>query len=218
MTLKKTRIAFLFITVLVACSSLAQQPQPEPRNVWSESQRPLLNSERIRQQFGSYGIEVVKQGDLLRVSNLYSSDNGDRTMRTLAVVLFSETLPLPLQEVHKEIVGGHSIGETFKSAGWEVEKINVYFGELAPDADFDGVYAAMGDIAAVTLAVHIYRLFVSKDESRYLYSTIAEIHHPDYQDLTDLHSNYGADVMMQEMPSRDIAIVLEDVIEVMKQF
>jgi len=160
----------------------------------------------------------MEQDDRMRVSNLYSWDMGARTMRTLAVVFFPDSIPLPLQDAHDEIVGGQSIGETFKNADWKVEKRNLYFGELSPDAEFDGVYAAMGDIAAVNLAVHIYQLFVNKDHSRFLYATIAEVHHPDYQDLTELQSNYIDGTPVHVSAPEDVEAVLNDVIEVMQQY
>ena len=51
-----------------------------------ESER--LNSERIAERFGSYGIEVISSGPGLRRSNLYSSEDEVRTCRTYAVVRF----------------------------------------------------------------------------------------------------------------------------------
>jgi len=218
MTPIKASIKVLFVTFLLACSGVTPGPEATSPQTHAETHRPLLNSERIRQEFGSYGIEVVEQDDRLRVSNLYSLDSGVQTMRTLAVVIFPAAIPLPLQKVHGEITGGHSIGETLRESGWKVEKLNLYFGELAPEAGFDGVYAAMGDIAAAALAVHIYQLFVSRDGSRYLYATIAEVHHPNYQGLADLQSNYVAGMMVQGSTSNDVGIVLDDVIEVMQQY
>ena len=38
----------------------------------AEQPRELLNSERIEQQFGSYGIDVLESDAEMRVSNLYS--------------------------------------------------------------------------------------------------------------------------------------------------
>lgn len=48
----------------------------------------LLNSERIAQRYGSYGIEVLASDCGLRVSDLYSGEQTDRVTRTLAVVRF----------------------------------------------------------------------------------------------------------------------------------
>ena len=48
--------------------------------------RALLNSERIEQRFGSYGITVLEQSDLTRVSNLYTLEEERETCRTFAIV------------------------------------------------------------------------------------------------------------------------------------
>jgi hypothetical protein len=42
----------------------------------------ILNSERIEQTFGSYGIDVIASDALLRVSNLYSRHDGEKITRT----------------------------------------------------------------------------------------------------------------------------------------
>jgi hypothetical protein len=41
--------------------------------VWSPAGAQILNSERIEQTFGSYGIEVIASEGSLRLSNLYST-------------------------------------------------------------------------------------------------------------------------------------------------
>jgi hypothetical protein len=218
MTSIRTTITALLVTLLMACSSATSVPDIASPGVNTETQRPLLNSERIRQQFGSYGIEVVQQDDRLRVSNLYSLEAGAWITRTLAVVFFPETIPAPLRAEHDAIRNGQSIGEEFKKSGWKVEKQNLYVGELAAASEFADVYAAMGEIAAVDLAVHIYQLSVSRDGNRYPYATIAEIHHPDYLDLTELEAIYSAGNTAPGLTQEDVDELLAGVVEVMQRY
>lgn len=147
---------------------------------------PLLNSERIRMRYGSYGIEVLHDDGRLRVSDLYSLSRGARITRTMAVVSYAEVVPEPLRHQHQQVQAGGSIGETFKTAGWHVSKRNVYLGELEPSDNLAPVYALMDDIAPGPLAIHLYELWVDRPGERYRYATIAEIHHPDYLRLADL--------------------------------
>ena len=52
--------------------------------------RPLLNSERIAQEFGSYGVAVLESDDRVRVSNLYSLRGETKICRTYAVVYYPD--------------------------------------------------------------------------------------------------------------------------------
>ena len=52
----------------------------------------ILNSDRIEQRFGSYGIEVLASEAGLRRSNLFSYEGDTAICRTYAVVQFAEPL------------------------------------------------------------------------------------------------------------------------------
>jgi hypothetical protein len=58
--------------------------------VWPQSRsgqdQPLLNSERISQRFGSYGIEILDASSDYRISNLFSDEDGLAITRTFAIV------------------------------------------------------------------------------------------------------------------------------------
>ena len=45
----------------------------------------ILNSERIEQTFGSYGIDVVFSDSSLRISNLYSMESGAPVTRSRTI-------------------------------------------------------------------------------------------------------------------------------------
>lgn len=169
--------AALLAAALFAFVLPAQPPTPE-----------LLNSERIEQAFGSYGIEVLANGRAERVSRLYSVHDGIEICRSFAVVIYPERLAPALAPEHEAIVAGGSIGATFAAAGWAVRKTHRYFGTLSAT---DGLRAIMHAPAAGELAVHVYTLSVARDGVEHEYATIAEVHHPDYLDLDALQAIHG---------------------------
>lgn len=153
----------------------------------------LANSERIRLKFGSYGIEVVESGLRIRVSNLFSKSAGIKTNRTFAVVMYPAVIEAAFKEEHDAILNGQSIGIVFKEHGWLIDKRNQYIGELEPLADFSGVNSVFGDIGSVKPVIHVYSLFIKKDNAVFHYASIAEVHHPDYLDLDELNTIYGSE-------------------------
>lgn len=165
-------------------------------------QRELLNSERIEQRFGSYGIDVLHSDGRYRVSNLYSVHDGATVCRTFAVVFYPERVDALVAAEHEEIVAGGSIGAVFAGKGWTVTKRHLYFGELRSTAK---VAALMGAREGELLAVHVYVLSVSKDARSFEYATIAELHHPDYLSLEDLPRIY-------DPPAPQAAPLLRDVL------
>ena len=150
--------------------------------------REVLNSERIAATFGSYGIEVLEQNAISRVSNLYSGAGDEKTCRTFAVVRFFPRIDPQVSAEHAAIVAGGSIGEVFVAAGWEVHKRHLAY------ADMRGTprLASLMRIAEHrALAVHIYALDVAKAGQTVAYATLVEIHHPDYLRREDLPAIYG---------------------------
>ncbi len=178
------------IAVLLALCLSAQLAAQTPLGSSSETLLgPLLNSERIAMEFGSYGIDVLESDARVRVSNLYSLHQGIKICRTFAVVHFPESIENAYSVEHEAILSGLSIGAVFAQHGWTIEKINRYFGVLHST---DRVAGLMGEIAPQPLAVHLYDFKVSKRGTSLTYATIAEVHHPDYLSVADLQSIYGA--------------------------
>jgi hypothetical protein len=152
-------------------------------------QPELLNSERIEQRFGSYGIEVLSQANGVRRSNLYSSNLGIRTCRTYAVVRFGDSAA-DLTAEHQAVMAGQSIGSTFQDAGWQIQKINSYIGDMRlPDPDHD-IGRLMNLESATDLSIHVYRLMLHKGTQTVHYATILEVHHPDYLNTAELRDLY----------------------------
>lgn len=139
-----------------------------------------LNSERIRDRFGNYGIEIVSQDARTRRSSLYSTAEDRRTARTEALVIFENPAGEPVAEIHRAVVAGASIGETFRDHGWQVQKNTVHIGDIrVHDAD-NAIALRMGLAAPATLAMHVYELHLEKESDRVFYATIIEVHHPEH--------------------------------------
>ena len=178
-------------TVTLLCLIGDAWPQP------STGEQPLpLNSERISQRFGSYGIEVLETADDTRVSNLFSEETGQRITRTFAVVEFQAAAQNALSPEHEAVLAGESIGEALVSRGWTVEKSNRYFGLLPSTSRMD---ALMKLRSTAMLAVHVYDLRAIRAGEAHHYATIAEVHHPDYLQFRTLREIYGNAQTPQEI-------------------
>lgn len=159
--------------------------------------RELLNSERIEQTFGSYGIEVLESDAAVRVSNLYSEHAAGRICRTFAVVRYPRDVPPEIIAEHEAIVAGGSIGATFAARGWTVIKTHRFFGEIDSTPRLREL---MGGTQVSRLAVHVYVLDVVKSGARYEYARIAEVHHPDYLDLPAVRRAYASGAAQASRP------------------
>ena len=149
---------------------------------------PPLNSERIEQVFGSYGVEVLSSDEELRISSLYSTADGIRTTRTLAIVAWPAVIDASLAEPHAAIAAGASIGATLEAAGWTVAKHNLFIGWIdSPDRLSRLMRIPQGSL----LTIHGYALAVTRGDDERLYATIAELHHPEYLDLEMIEDIYG---------------------------
>lgn len=167
---------------------------PEVKQEIAELLAPKLNSERIAYFFGSYGVEPINIpaspfGDS-RISNLYSMDGDKKIMRTLAVVKFQQPIPESLQQAHRDIAQGQSIGIALYRDGWKIDKLPIYFGSISLSPQLK---AWMHEEISDRAAVHIYELNVFKEHSneRLHYCTIIEVHSPQYLDENWLQALYA---------------------------
>lgn len=156
-----------------------------------ESER--LNSERIAERFGSYGIDVISSEPGLRRSNLYSSESGVRTCRTYAVVRFEDEPHAMIDAEHAQILAGKSIGAIFKASGWTIFKETLYVGTAALDDADHPVANLMRLDRGADVAMHVYRLLLEKSQQAIDYATLIEVHHPDYLGRADLLDLYSVD-------------------------
>jgi hypothetical protein len=165
-----------------------------------ESER--LNSERIADRFGSYGVDVVTSEPGLRRSNLYSSEHGDRICRTYAVVRFVDEPDALIDAEHAQILAGKSIGAIFKASGWTILKETLHIGAVRLDDGNHSVAALMGLERGADVAMHVYRLVLSKNNQVIEYATLIELHHPDYLDQSDLLDLYSVDARTSLQPQQ----------------
>jgi hypothetical protein len=168
------------LAALLAAGLAQAQAQPPGRE--------LLNSERIAQRFGSYGVEVLASDRRTRVSNLFSGQGESKICRTFAVVRFPASIDPAVAAEHTAILRGGSIGAVFSANGWRVLKTHLYYGEVRATPRL----AALMHVAEGTsLAEHAYVLDVAKDDKTVEYAALVEIHHPAYLVQTDLVRIYG---------------------------
>ena len=64
----------------------------------------LLNSERIRMKYGSYGVEVLYSDSTTRITSLYNEDGDVRITRTYAIVLYPTVIDSALANEHNSII------------------------------------------------------------------------------------------------------------------
>lgn len=174
----------IFSWVLFLCVSsvnfsiAAEELQPSV----VELLKPKLNSDRIEYFFGNYGVDPLSIDSPAfphsRIANLYSIDQGNKIMRTLAVVDFFQPVHSELADVHREIDEGKSIGIALREKGWTIHKNPVYFGELELSAS---VMSWMREEEFNSGAVYFYQLYVSKQDMKKIpYCTILEVYSPQY--------------------------------------
>lgn len=92
--------------------------QPTPSSVLS-----TINSELIRQKFGTYGVDVLYHSNNVRLSNLYSQHDTNKITRTIALVQFSAHSTERFEHEHQRILQGASIGAIFLGAGCSIRKL-----------------------------------------------------------------------------------------------
>lgn len=158
----------------------------------------ILNSERIEERFGSYGIEVLASEAGLRRSSLFSYDGDTSTCRTYAVVQFREQLDPSYNDEHSRILAGDSIGATFKEGGWNIRKKTLFIGNVRLPQTRTQIGDLMRLSGAHDLALHVYQLVLVRNAEEFEYATIMEAHHPEYlgiQDLRQIFDDAGESVL-----------------------
>lgn len=168
----------------------------------------LLNSERIEERFGSYGIEIVSEQRGIRRSALYSGTGPDRTCRTYAVVRFADSPDAHIDSEHEQVLAGDSIGAIFKASGWTIRKETLYIGTADLPRRNRNLAAMMRLDEACEIAIHAYRLLLGKHSLAIDYATISEFHHPDYLGLADLRELYPVE-SENPLPKRQVEELLE---------
>jgi len=177
-----------------------------------EAEPALLNSERIEQRFGSFGITVLPGESGLRRSSVYSLHGQARVCRTYAVVRFAAQPDDGYSEEHAKILAGNSIGAIFRSHGWDIHKQTLYIGSLQLPNQHATIARLMQLSDECELALHVYQLLLVRREQVFEYATIIETHHPAYLSDNDLFRLYAHDkstALSSESVADLTALVLE---------
>ncbi|MFK8031762.1 MAG: hypothetical protein AB8G18_16115 [Gammaproteobacteria bacterium] len=155
-----------------------------------------LNSNLIKERFGSYGVNVLVQDSELRIASLFSLVNDQPVTRSLAVVNYQNCDDLQVAVVHQHIVDGGSIGQSFVDHGFAVVKDTTALVELPVDSAFDTLYEMMRLNSPVPLAYHTYQLNVRKDGEWIAYAKVTEVHSPEHLTIDGLVERFGDDAFL----------------------
>jgi hypothetical protein len=153
----------------------------------------LLNSERIEQRFGSYGIDVLASEAGLRRSSLFSVEADQRVCRTYSIVRFTDHPDDTYGQEHTKVLAGNSLGQVFRSHGWSIHKQTLHIGSLAIDGSLSDVCQLMQLDGRQNLALHVYQMLLVKNTQVFEYAIIIETHHPDHLSPSDLLNIYHYD-------------------------
>jgi len=139
-----------------------------------------VNSEEIKNRFGSYQVKVLQQDQVHRVASLYSEHNEKAVCRTLAVTYFWQPTPKVVLPADTRIRQGHSIGSTLSDAGLVLHRQQLLETTATSGLGFEALSA--GTVSPGTpVLLRLYRLDVGvEDSALHAYATIAEAHHPEH--------------------------------------
>ena len=138
-----------------------------------------MNSDKIRERFGHYGVELLEQNTTTRLASLYSLSGDQRITRTLALTRFELPTHNAVAEQDAQIRSGDSIGATLRQAGWTVVKNNTIDCQVTAGRRF----ALLGGATLSPedpVLLRVYTLSVVKQDLALDYAIIAEAHHPEH--------------------------------------
>ena len=168
---------------------------------WAEV-TPTLNSDAIKATFGSYGVEVISQGESTRVANLYSLSGNAKICRTLAVTEFVLPMDPALIEAHRLIRAGGSIGATLRSAGRPMNKKLLI--KTATAAGEDLVRLTHGSVLGrAPRYTKVYALFAQQGGLQVPYAVIAEAYHPEH--FPPAHEEFSEEPSLQQAAERALS-------------
>ena len=159
------------------------------------TRRPPLNSERIAETFGSYGVHVVAQSRAQRASCLFSGSGDSRVCRTLALVRYAAVPDPRIASSLDRVRDGASLGATLQADGWTVTKRHRLIDEFNAEAPVYGGlqrFFALDD--APSLAVHLYTLDAERGATTVPVAELLEVHHPAYLSADELLKIYGTNL------------------------
>ena len=135
-----------------------------------------MNSDKIRERFGHYGVELLEQSPRTRLASLYSLSDEQRITRTLALTRFELPAHPAVEEQDAQIRSGESIGATLRQAGWTVVKNKTTDCQVTAGRRFALLGGSTLNPEAGVL-LRVYSLSVLKGDLAIDYATIAEAYH-----------------------------------------
>ena len=171
-----------------------------------------MNSDKIRERFGHYGVELLEQDTRTRLASLYSLSGEQRITRTLALTRFELPTHQAVSEQDAQIRAGDSIGATLRHAGWNVVKNHTTDCQVAAGKRF----AALGGTTLNPedqVLVRVYTLSVLKQELAIDYAIIAEAYHCEH--IAPTNSQPTASAILSSMTGSQ-ALALNDLLNVMQ--
>ncbi len=171
-----------------------------------------MNSDKIRERFGHYGVELLEQHTRTRLASLYSLSGEQRITRTLALTRFELPTHQAVSEQDAQIRAGDSIGATLRHAGWNVVKNHTTDCQVAAGKRF----AALGGTTLNPedqVLVRVYTLSVLKKDLAIDYAIIAEAYHCEHIAPTDAQPSAGT--VLSSMTGSQ-ALALDDLLNVMQ--
>jgi len=121
-----------------------------------------VNSEEIKNRFGSYRVKVLQQDQVHRVASLYSEHNDKAVCRTLAVTYFWQPTPTVVIPADTRIRQGHSIGSTLSDAGLILHRQSLLEATAPSGSGFEALSA--GTVSQGTpVLLRLYRLDVGEN-------------------------------------------------------
>lgn len=153
---------------------------------------PPLNSQRIENRFGSYGVLILGQTGVDRETCLYSGTSAAPVCRTIALVRFDAEPDPALADTLARIRRGASLGASLVEDGWRARKLNRYIGEYPFGRDCSAALARLlRTCQAAPLAMHVYELRATRDGLDHRVATVLELHHPAYLATDDVRTIYA---------------------------
>ena len=180
--INKSLSAALLGLSLIACGNLPTAP----------ADNPPLNSQRIENRFGSYGVLILRQTDRDRETCLYSGSPSAPVCRTIALVRFVAEPEPALAETLARVRQGASLGASLVADGWRARKVNRYIGDFPLEGDCGAPVARLLRVCGpAPLALHGYELRATRDGLDYAVANLVELHHPAYLDTDDVRTIYS---------------------------
>lgn len=181
-------LLFLIAPAFMSCKTVdsAKNKNTQKARVTTYLRAGLLNSARIQEKFGSFGVEVLAQDSNkgLRLSNLYSLEKGQKIARTIALTQYAANIPEELKAAHEQIIAGGSIGSTLNKHGFEVKKEFFFQGIVT---DMPAKTEELMQVQDKNFASIAYDVVVSLGDQKYTYCSIAEVYSPEFLTMIELN-------------------------------